>query len=57
MARLLWSADAVEGDDWEFARYLRNRSRDLLSDDYESGDASWVTGQVWGVNGGAGYRA
>lgn len=39
------AADAVEGDDPEFARYLRNRARDLLSDDYESGDASWVTGR------------
>ena len=33
-------------DDEEFARYLRNRARDLLSDDYESGDAAWVTGHA-----------
>lgn len=44
------AADAVEGDDEEFARYLRNRSRDLLSDDYESGDASWVTGRFGTLN-------
>jgi hypothetical protein len=44
------AADAVEGDDPEFARYLRNRSRDLLSDDYESGDASWVTGRFRTLN-------
>ncbi len=44
------AADAVEGDDWEFARYLRNRSRDLLSDDYESGDASWITGNFRNLN-------
>jgi len=44
------AADAVEGDDPEFARYLRNRSRDLLSDDYESGDASWVTGHFGTLN-------
>ena len=38
--RLLFrAADAVEADDAEFARYLRNRARDLLSNDYESGDA------------------
>jgi hypothetical protein len=40
------AADAVVKDDEEFARYLRNRARDLLSNDYESGDASWVTGKV-----------
>jgi hypothetical protein len=44
------AADAVESDDWEFARYLRNRARDLLSDDYESGDAAWVTGHFKNLN-------
>jgi hypothetical protein len=44
------AADAVEKDDWEFARYLRNRARDLLSDDYESGDAAWVTGHFRDLN-------
>ena len=44
------AADAVEKSDEEFARYLRNRSRDLLSDDYESGDASWVTGHFRNLN-------
>ena len=44
------AADEVEKDDWEFARYLRNRSRDLLSDDYESGDAAWVTGRFKNLN-------
>ncbi len=44
------AADAVEKDDWEFARFLRNRARDLLSDDYESGDASWVTGRFKNLN-------
>ena len=33
-----------------FSRYLSNRSRDLLSDDYESGDASWVTGRFQNLN-------
>jgi hypothetical protein len=44
------AADAVHKDDEEFARFLRNRSRDLLSDDYESGDAAWVTGRFKNLN-------
>ena len=44
------AADAVAKDDGEFARYLRNRARDLLSNDYESGDASWVTGRFKNLN-------
>ena len=45
------AADAVQKDDEEYAGYLRNRSRDLLSDDYESGDAAWVTAQFKNLNG------
>jgi hypothetical protein len=44
------AADALQKDDEEFARYLRNRARDLLSDDYESGDAAWVTGRFKNLN-------
>ena len=44
------AADAVQPDDEEFARFLRNRARDLLSNDYESGDASWVTGRFKNLN-------
>ena len=44
------AADAVSKDDDEFARYLRNRARDVLSNDYESGDASWVTGRFKNLN-------
>ena len=44
------AASAVENDDEDFARFLRNRARDLLSDDYESGDAAWVTGQFKNLN-------
>ncbi len=44
------AAAAVQKDDEEFARYLRNRSRDLLSDDYESGDAAWITGRFKNLN-------
>lgn len=42
---LMKAATLIEPTDSEFARFLRNRSRDLLSNDYESGDASWVTGR------------
>jgi hypothetical protein len=45
------AADAVQKDDAEFAGYLRNRSRDLLSGDYESGDAAWVTARFKNLNG------
>lgn len=49
--RLLWeAADAVERDDAELAGYLRNRARDLLSNDYESGDAAWVRGRFKRLN-------
>jgi hypothetical protein len=44
------AAEALQKDDEEFARYLRNRARDLLSDDYESGDAAWVTGHFKNLN-------
>ncbi len=44
------AADAVEADDAEFSGYLRNRGRDLLSNDYESGDAAWVTGRFGRLN-------
>jgi hypothetical protein len=44
------AASAVEGDDPEFASYLRHRSVDLLRDDYEAGDAAWVTGRFRNLN-------
>jgi len=44
------AAAALGRDDPEFAGYLRNRARDLLSDDYESGDAAWVTGHFKNLN-------
>src|SRR5215813_60502 len=44
------AASALQGTDDEFARYLRNRARDLLSNDYESGDAAWVTGHFKNLN-------
>jgi len=47
-ARLNAAADAVESGDAAFARFLRLRARDLISDDYEGGDAAWVTGEFTG---------
>ena len=44
------AAAAAEASDWEFAKFLRNRARDLLVDDYESGDAAWITGTFKNLN-------
>ncbi|HVS33450.1 MAG TPA: NUDIX hydrolase [Thermoanaerobaculia bacterium] len=44
------AADHVEATDGELAGYLRNRARDLLTNDYESGDASWVTASFEHLN-------
>jgi hypothetical protein len=44
------AAAAVEPGDQDFARFLRNRARDLLSDDYESGDAAWLKGRFHNLN-------
>ncbi|MGD9980242.1 MAG: NUDIX hydrolase [Hyphomonadaceae bacterium] len=46
--RLEQAAHFVEEGDPAFARYLRLRARDLLADDYEGGDAAWVTGDFTG---------
>lgn len=45
------AADTIRGEDSDFAAYLGNRARDLLSDDYEAGDASWVRGRFGRLNG------
>lgn len=50
-AHLNAAADWIEHDDPEFAHYLRQRGFDLLRDDYEAGDASWVTGRFKNLNG------
>ena len=44
------AADLLEDDSADFAAYLRNRGRDLVSSDYESGDASWVTAEFGNIN-------
>lgn len=46
--RLNAAADYVDASDPAFARFLRLRARDLLADDYEGGDAAWVTGNFSG---------
>ena len=48
--RINAAARSIDASDAEFARYLRNRSRDLLGDDYGSGDAAWVTGNFKRLN-------
>ncbi|HEX2122715.1 MAG TPA: NUDIX hydrolase [Thermoanaerobaculia bacterium] len=42
---LMIAAFYLQKSDAELARYIRNRARDFLTNDYESGDASWVTGR------------
>jgi len=44
------AAAILEPDAPDFAAYLRNRGRDLLSGDYESGDASWVSAEFRNLN-------
>jgi hypothetical protein len=48
--RLDAAADAVAADDPAFARYLRLRGSDLLLNDYEAGDAAWVTSRFRRLN-------
>lgn len=42
------AADLLADGDPAFARFLHLRARDLLADDYEGGDAAWVTGTFRG---------
>lgn len=46
--RLNAAAALLDETDPAFARYLRLRGRDLLADDYDGGDAAWVTGRFSG---------
>jgi hypothetical protein len=47
---LLAAARLSRVDSPDFAAYLDNRARDLLSGNYESGDASWVSGEFANLN-------
>jgi hypothetical protein len=48
---LLMAASAdVASDDIDFSSYLELRARDLLSDNYEGGDAAWVRGRFNHLN-------
>lgn len=48
--RLLAAADALASEDRDFAAYLRLRAHDLLTGNYEGGDAAWVSGQFNNLN-------
>ncbi|MDQ3030901.1 MAG: NUDIX hydrolase [Myxococcota bacterium] len=51
MSRLLFAAAGdVRADDADLADYLEQRARDLLSNDYEAGDAAWVSGRFGRLN-------
>ena len=42
------TAAIMQSEDPAFARFLRLRARDLLADDYDGGDAAWVSSQFTG---------
>lgn len=44
------AAVLLQDESPDFATYLRHRSRDFLTGNYEAGDASWVTGHFDGLN-------
>jgi hypothetical protein len=46
--RLNAAADHIAAEDPAFARFLRLRGRDLLADDYDGGDAAWVSSRFEG---------
>ena len=49
-ALLMEAADAVEAEDGDLAAYLRLRATDLLTGNYEAGDAAWVSGRFDDLN-------
>jgi hypothetical protein len=46
--RLHAAANHMEPEDLAFARFLRLRARDLLADDYDGGDAAWISSRFTG---------
>jgi len=49
-AHLHAAADLLAEETPDFADYLRQRSRDFLSSDYEAGNAAWVSGSFGNLN-------
>jgi len=47
---LLAAAEDIASEDPDFAAYLTLRARDIISDDYEAGDAAWVRGRFQNLN-------
>jgi len=47
---LLSAADDIKSEDPDFAAYLSLRARDIISDNYEAGDAAWVRGRFQHLN-------
>ena len=47
---LLAAAEDIKVEDPDFAAYLTLRARDIISDDYEGGDAAWVRGRFRNLN-------
>ena len=47
---LVEAADAVREEDRDLSAYLRLRATDLLTSNYEAGDAAWVSGQFVNLN-------
>ena len=46
--RLTHAAEVMKEDDIAFSRFLKLRAVDLLTDNYDGGDAAWVTGNFTG---------
>lgn len=44
------AAEDMKFEDPDFAQYLSIRARDIISDDYEGGDAAWVRGRFSHLN-------
>jgi hypothetical protein len=44
------AAELIRPTDIDFSRYLRHRAVDLLTNNYEAGDAAWVTGRFKNLN-------
>ena len=50
-SRLSAAAAAIDAEDPDAGAYLRQRARDLLTDDNEAGDAAWIRGEIGRIDG------